>query len=180
MMPTNGSGLAASKICGPYSLKHDASENERVADDMLQGEKEVRAGEYGRDCYGSRSVVGIDRCTFFNHQAIPYRVEIDQPCPFANTTYCWGAYKAVRFTTDKIDASVIGVHSRRQPKFRRTTTCVPLNMNAGFMDGPYWNDDQLQVDYYLGPMNRTNEFTDYTFRQYGEPFKWGVTAYSVK
>ncbi|KAK5945744.1 hypothetical protein PMZ80_002952 [Knufia obscura] len=52
-------------------------------------------------------------------------------------------------------------------------------MNAGFMDGPYWNDDQLQVDYYLGPMNRTNEFTDYTFRQYGEPFKWGVTAYSV-
>lgn len=180
MVPPNNSGLSSSKVCGPYSLKADATTPERIADDMLQGQKEIRAGEYGRDCYGTRPVVGFDRCTFFNNQTIPYRVEIDQPCPFANASFCWGTYKAVRFTTDLVQASVIGLHSSKQPSFRRSTTCVPLNLDSGFMDGPYWNGDQLQVDYYLGPMNRSSEYTEYTFRQYGEPFKWGVSAYSVK
>lgn len=169
---------SSSTACGPYSLRNDTSDVERIADDMLQGEKESRAGDYAKDCYTDHVVTDVERCNFFYNQSIGYSMET-VPCPFADISYCRESYNAVRFYTPLVDSEIIGLNADIRPKFRRSTTCVPLSMRPEFVD-PYWYNDQLQVDYYWGPINRLDEFTPYTFRQFGEPFKWGITAYALK
>jgi len=182
-MPVELLGLSASKHCGSWSLRKDAGKEAEDDDDLLQAQKEMRAGQYGRDCYGHRSVTSPDRCAFFESQTISYNVQIGQECPFKDKNFCaGGGYTAARFTTGLVDASVLGINTGKPPKFNRTTICVPLYLDQGFVKeippGPHYHD--YQYEYYLGPVNDSDYHSNYTFRMFGDPFKWDVPAYSVR
>lgn len=177
-IPATKSGLSGSHPCGVWTLKPDVTDRERDVDDLDQTQKEIRAGQYARDCYGDQSIVRPGRCNFFENQTISYTTDVKQPCPFKDPSFCNGAYTAVRFSTGLIDAEVLGINSPRVPKFNRTTICVPLNMKRGFIKRVP-PDNQFRFDYFLGSTNGSRGTTDYTFRQFGDPFKWDVPAYSV-
>lgn len=182
-IPVESSGLSASKHCGSWSLRKDAGKEAEDDDDLIQAQKEMRAAQYGRDCYGHRSVTSPDRCTFFESQTITYNVQTGQECPFKDKHFCaGGGYTAARFTTGLVDASVLGINTGKPPKFNRTTICVPLDLDQGFVKeippDPHHHD--YQYEYHLGPVNDSDYHSNYTFRMFGDPFKWDVPAYSVR
>jgi hypothetical protein len=183
MIPVESSCLSASKHCGSWSLRKDAGKEAEDDDDLLQAQKEMRAAQYGRDCYGHRSITSPDRCTFFESQTISYNVQIGQECPFKDTHFCaGGGYTAARFTTGLVDASVLGINTDKPPKFNRTTICVPLYLDQGFVKEipPDSHHHDYQYEYHLGPVNDSDYHSNYTFRTFGDPFKWDVPAYSVR
>jgi hypothetical protein len=145
----------------------------------------MRAGQYARDCYGTRSVTSPGRCNFFATQSIPYpEPELEQTCPFRDTTLCAGGdTTAVKFSTGLVDASILGFNSDTTPKFKRTTICVPLNLNQGFVDiePPSPHHSVTRYVYNLGPVNDSEQYSsNYTFTLFGDSFKWGISAYSVR
>lgn len=177
-VPPIKSGLSKSRPCGVWSLRPKVSGEEQDKDDLVQTQKEIRAGQYARDCYGDQSIVRPGRCNFFENQTISYQTFLNQPCPFKDSSYCNGAYTAVRFSTGPTSARVLGMNSPNLPTFTRTTTCVPLNMRRGFVK-QVPPDDQFRFDYFLGQTNGSRGMHEYTFRQFGDPFKWDVPAYSL-
>jgi hypothetical protein len=182
-IPVESSGLSASKHCGSWSLRKDAGKEAEDDDDLLQAQKEMRAAQYGRDCYGRRSITSPDRCAFFESQTISYNVQIGQECPFRDKHFCaGGGYTAARFTTGLVDASVLGINTDKPPKFNRTTICVPLYLDQGFVKEipPGHHNHDYQYEYHLGPVSDSEYHSNYTFRTFGDPFKWDVPAYSVR
>jgi hypothetical protein len=153
-------------------------------DDLLQAQKETRSGQYARDCYGQRSVTNPDHCNFFNSQAILYDdILLEQECPFEYFSLCaGGGYTAVRFSTGLVEASKIGINSPNPPKFNRTTICVPLNMEQGFIKEipPDKQHRDYQYEYDLGPVGNSEYQSNHTFHMFGDPFEWAVPAYSVR
>lgn len=91
-----------------------------------------------------------------------------------------GLEDAVRFWTDEVDASVIGVNVAERPKFKRTTICVPLNIDQGFARkvSPVGTNDDDKYEYYLGSTDGTE--IDFTFVTDGDPFDTNIPAYSVR
>lgn len=182
-IPADSLGLSASVDCGSWSLRTDAGKEAEDSDDLLQAQKEMRAGQYGKDCYGHRPVTNPDRCTFFNSQSIPYSVQVGRECPFKDKNFCAsGGYTAARFTTGLVDANVLGINSRRTPKFNRTSICVPLNIDQGFVRelAPDTEHRDYQYEYYLGQVEDSGYHSDYTYRMFGDPFQWDVPAYSIR
>lgn len=114
----------------------------------------------------------------FYNQSIAFSTKIGQRCPFESKELCFdGLYSAVTFDTTPVDASIIGINAPLTHKFRRKTTCSPLNMSEPYItrsDRPT-NDTYL---YNYGPKNRGS--TNHTFQTRGHPFDWLVPAYSVK
>ena len=185
------SGLSSSKTCGSYSLK--ANNTDPVSesrDDLVQAQKESRAGQYGRECYPDAPVLSPDHCNFFDSQAIPSHLKFEQQCPFENHTFCNGNYTAVTLSTGIegsdgfVDASVLGLHSTKRPRFRRTSTCVPLNMRQGFIKQIPPDSDHIdnQFEYYLGPVSDSTSGyeAEYTFKMFGDPSRWEIPTYLVK
>jgi hypothetical protein len=183
-MPADSLGLSASKHCGSWSLDFKNAGNElRDNDDLLQAQKEMRAGQYGRDCYGHRSVTSPAQCAFFDNQTISYEVLKGQDCPFADRDICaGGGYTAVRFSTGLVEASVLGINSPKAPKFNRTTVCVPLKLKDEFVKEipPDTQHRDYRYEYYFGPVSGSEHSSNYTFRTFGDPFTWDIPAYSVR
>lgn len=85
----------------------------------------------------------------------------------------------VRFTTDLVDASHIGVRGHEPPKLNRTTLCVPLNVDAN--DLVYHYDDlPAHWEYNFGSVNGTLHQANYTFRQQGDPWDWDIRSYTMR
>lgn len=178
-VPSEKAALSGSGTCGLWSLRDDANGVAQDADAMLQGEKETRSGLYARDCYGAQTSTGLDECMLFRQRKIDSSVERGQECPFANNTYCASTgFTAVRFSTDQANARNIGVKVRDPPRFNRTSICVPLDLNAGFVrrlsrSNGHWGYD-------LGPVYSDEYSSNYTFTQYGDPFEYDVRAYTMR
>jgi len=183
-MPADSLGLSASKHCGSWSLDFKNAGNElKDNDDLLQVQKEMRAGQYGRDCYGHRSVPSPAQCAFFDNQTISYEVLKGQDCPFTDRDICaGGGYTAVRFSTGLVEASVLGINSPKAPKFNRTTVCVPLELKNEFVKEipPDIQHRDYRYEYYFGPVKDSEYSSNYTFRTFGDPFTWDIPAYSVR
>jgi hypothetical protein len=182
-IPADSLGLSAGKICSWWELKKGSRREAMDNDDLVQARKERRAAQYARDCYGNHAIANLEQCKFFATPTIPYEVEPNQACPFRDNKLCPGRGDiAVKFTTGRIEASVLGINSPRPPKFSRTTICVPVDVNRGFVhqippDNTYSED---RYRYYLGPKNGSSQSYDYTYEMFGDPFKWDVAAYSVR
>ena len=179
----DSSGLSASKYCGSWSLKRNPGKQAMDNDDLLQAQKERRAGQYGRNCYGQRWVTSPDQCKLFDSQTIGYDVSFDWECPFQNKNFCHGGkFSAVRFSTGLKDASVLGINTAKPPKFNRTTVCVPLDLDQGFVREipPDVHHHDYRYEYDLGPLNGSEHSSNYTYRTLGNPFKWDVPAYSMR
>lgn len=178
-VPTNNFGISNSQTCGVWNLRNNSSPLEIDRDDLVQARKEFRAGYYARNCYSGRSGADPARCNQFAQTAIDYRCE-KAHCPFRNHRFCYGTYEATQCSTDWVDASALGINSPKNPRFKKTMICTPLDMDAGFVDPHEEDDEGWMFDYYLGPFDGSLNHTEYTFRQYGFPFKWGVPTYAVK
>lgn len=182
-LPADTLGLLDSNFCGSWSLMPDLGESVRADDALRRSEKERRAGEYARACYGSRSVASPDQCTFFSTQSIDYKTS-KVGCPFKDKSVCAGGNAPIarRFTTDLVDARQIGINTANATKFNRTSICVPLNLDQGYvMEIPpdkYHYD--YRYEYHLGARNGSNFYSNYTFRTSGDPFNTELPAYSVK
>lgn len=170
-------GLSSSKHCGIWQFNEDAGGEAADRDDWYNYQKEARASRYARTCYNSPDPTGPFSCRVFYNQSIAYTTKTHQPCPFALPELCHdGLYSAVSFDTGYIDASVIGINLPYTHKFRRTTTCSPLNMSESYVRGSSASTNDTAYYYYYGPKHNTN----YTFNTSGQPFEWLVPVYSVK
>lgn len=186
-VPVDESALSAARTCGMWSLRDNIGRESESRDDLFQAQKEARAGQYGKECYVDASVLSPDHCNFFDTQSIPSHVHFNQKCPFQDSSFCTGNYTAAVFTTGLegsdgfVDASTLGLNSPLRPKFRKTTTCVPLNMRQGFIRKllPDSVHVDYQFEYYLGPVNDSASgfSANYTFKMFGDPYRWEIPAY---
>ena len=170
-------GLSSSKHCGIWQFNEDAGGEPADRDDLYNHEKEARASQYARMCYNSPDPTVPFSCRVFFNQSIAYATKIHQTCPFASPELCHdGLYSAVSFDTGFVDASVIGINSPNPYKFRRRTSCSPLNMSEAYILRASQGPDETAYHYRYGPKDTTN----YTFNTSGRPFEWLVPVYSVK
>lgn len=170
-------GLSSSKHCGIWQFNEDAGGEAADRDDWYNYQKEARASRYARTCYNSPDPTGPFSCKVFYNQSLAYTTKTHQPCPFASSELCHdGLYSAVSFDTGYIDAGVIGINSPNTYKFRRTTTCSPLNMSESYVQRSSASTNDTAYYYYYGPKHNTT----YTFNTSGRPFEWLVPVYSVK
>ena len=171
-------GLSSSKYCGIWQFDDDnAGQDAADRDDLNNYQKEARAGRYASNCYNSPDSTNTLSCKIFYNQSIAYTTKTHQPCPFASSELCLdGLYSAVTFDTGFVEASVIGINSPVNYKFRRITTCSPLNVSEPYVKGPIQGANDTTYRYYYGP----KDDVDYTFRSFGRPFEWLIPVYSVK
>ena len=170
-------GLSSSQHCGIWQFNEDAGGEAADRDDWNNYQKEARASQYARTCYNSPEPTEPFSCRVFYNQSIAYTTKTHQVCPFASSELCHdGLYSAVSFDTGYVDASVIGINSPKTHKFRRTTSCSPLNMSEPYVLRSSSGTNSTAYHYYYG----SKDNTDYTFNTSGQPFDWPVPVYSVK
>ena len=169
-------GLASSQHCGIWQFDIHAGQEAADRDDLANYQKEARASQYARTCYNAPNPDDPFSCRIFYNQSIGFDTKTDQPCPFASSELCSGGlYSAVSFDTGLIDASVIGVNAPVTHKFRRTTSCSPLNMSKPYIVSSEGTNN-TDYQYYYGP----KDDIEYTFNTSGRPFEWLVPVYSAK
>ena len=170
-------GLSSSQHCGIWQFNEDAGGEAADRDDWNNYQKEARASQYARTCYNSPDPTEPFSCRVFYNQSIAYTTKTHQVCPFTSSELCHdGLYSAVSFDTGYVDASVIGINSPKTHKFRRTTSCSPLNMSEPYVLRSSSGTNSTTYRYYYG----SKDNTDYTFNTSGQPFDWLVPVYSVK
>ena len=169
-------GLASSQHCGIWQFDDKAGDEAADRDDLYNYQKEARASQYARTCYNAPNPDDPFSCRIFYNQSIEFDTKTDQPCPFASSELCSGGlYSAVSFDTGLIDASVIGINAPVTHKFRRTTSCSPLNMSKPYIVSSEGTNN-TDYHYYYG----SKDDIEYTFNTSGRPFEWLVPVYSVK
>ena len=169
-------GLASSQDCGIWQFDDKAGDEAADRDDLYNYQKEARASQYARTCYNAPNPDDPFSCRIFYNQSIEFDTKTDQPCPFASSELCSGGlYSAVSFDTGLIDASVIGINAPKTHKFRRTTSCSPLNMSKPYIVSSEGTNN-IDYHYYYG----RKDDIEYTFNTSGRPFDWLVPVYSVK
>ena len=169
-------GLASSQDCGIWQFDDKAGDEAADRDDLYNYQKEARASQYARTCYNAPNPDDPFSCRIFYNQSIEFDTKTDQPCPFASSELCSGGlYSAVSFDTGLIDASVIGINAPKTHKFRRTTSCSPLNMSKPYIVSSEGTNN-TDYHYYYG----RKDDIEYTFNTSGRPFDWLVPVYSVK
>ena len=174
---TDRAALSSSKHCGIWMFDDDAGYEAAGRDDLRDYVKEDRAGQYAQNCYNTPSSGYANGCDYFYNQSIPYSVKFEQPCPFKSANLCLhGLYSAVTFDTGFVDASVIGINSPTSYKFRRQSTCSPLNTSEPYIRQVPGKSNETTYRYYYGPKDNV----DYTFETSGTPFQWLVPVYSVE
>ena len=170
-------GLSSSKHCGIWQFNEDAGGEAADRDDLYNYQKEARASQYARNCYNSLDPTDPFSCKIFYNQSIAYNTKTHQACPFASSELCHdGLYSAVSFDTGYVDASVVGINSPKTHKFRRRTSCSPLNMSEPYVLQSSSDTNGTAYRYYYG----SKDNADYTFNTSGHPFEWLVPVYSVK
>ena len=99
-------------------------------DDLYNYQKEARTSQYARSCYDTLDTSSSFGCNFFYNQSIAFSTSFRQTCPFRSSELCLkGLYSAVTFDTGLVDASTLGINALVAHKFRRMTSCSPLNMS---------------------------------------------------
>ncbi|KAL9127469.1 MAG: hypothetical protein Q9217_003669 [Psora testacea] len=127
-------GLASSKHYGIWQFDKDAGQEAADRDDLDNYRKEARASQYARTCYKSQDPRSPFSYGMFYNQSIIFETRTHQLCPFASPELCMGGlYSAVTFDTGLIDGSVIGINAPVTHKFRRSTTCSPLNTSEPYI-----------------------------------------------
>jgi hypothetical protein len=156
-----------------------ASREARTRAGVLDLEKETRAGEYAQNCYDTADSFDSIRCDFLYHRSIPFgEPDFTGDCPF-DLKICGERW--VTFRTGEVDASALGINVPATPKFRRNTTCTPLNM-----DSPYIRNETINGTtsfyYQYGGKRRdgfNNPPVNYTHNTTGNPFDLVAPVYDV-
>jgi hypothetical protein len=172
--------LWSSDHCGVWQFDSDrAGEGASTRADVYDREKEFRAGEYAKYCYDTSDKLQSMYCGFFYQPNISFTTSYSYECPFADEEVCVLGSPAVTFDTGLVDASNIGVNDKVTYKFRRWTTCSPLNVGPPYVRNQTTNGTTTFY-YYYGQTVDGDKITNYTFSSTGNPFSWLAPAYHVK
>jgi hypothetical protein len=183
---TDRAAISSSTNCGIWAFDENAGDEAAARADLRDYQKEARAGEYARNCYDSQNATDSIRCDFFYHSSIAFTSKSLDKCPFGSYELCLGGlYSAVTFDTGLVDASQIGINFESTHKFRRKTTCSPLNMDYSYVrNESSRNSDDATYYYYYGSIYDDTTVppttTNYTYKTSGHPFDWLAPVYSVE
>ncbi|KAK8037309.1 hypothetical protein PG991_000655 [Apiospora marii] len=183
-MPTNNTALANSADCGFWDLNRNTDWRIQDNDDLIQARKEMEAGHYAKSCYGEQLTAQSEQCNIFQPPVIAYqkeKINCPFPCRDPNKCICAnGIYRsAVRFDTGTFRLDKLGLNAAHLPLVRRTSTFVPLDIEYGFVDAIPDDKAFWKFEYYLGPINDSAGYRNFTFVSRGYPFNWGVADYAV-
>ncbi len=90
---------------------------------------EVESVEYAKRCYPANA--RSEECNYFYNQSINFSVKHNGTCPFPGDVCLYGQNGAFSMTTGRISPRTIGINTRLNYQFERTTTCSPLRMDDG-------------------------------------------------
>lgn len=178
---TSRAARSSSTSCGIWEFDDENAGDEAAArSDIYNYQKEARTGDYAQNCYNSLTATDSTRCDFFYNSSIGFTSKSFDSCPFKSQDLCRGGlYSAATFDTGLIDAGNIGVNSKITHKFRRRTTCSPLNMDEPYVRKSLPNDTTYR--YHYGSINDENgtPTKNHTYETSGTPFKWLAPVYSL-
>jgi hypothetical protein len=181
-IPTDSSALSNADICGQWDLPANASPAAEDAEQLFQAQKEIKSAAYAGRCYVDDHSSDSASCNAFAYNRVAaIKSEGNQACPFVDHSYCdqtGDGFNAETFTTDAVKAQRIGIKTREDITFNRTTTCVPLNIYQGFVKK--LSDSAGHWGYELGPVASDEYSSNFTFSQYGDPFEWDVRSYTMR
>jgi hypothetical protein len=179
---TDRAALWASDCCGIWMFDDENAGQEAASRaDLYDREKEARAGEYARNCYGNPSVTDPTHCEFFYFRNITYnKPSYSYVCPFPSKEVCAPSTQSVTFDTDLVDASLLGINSPVTHKFRRRTACSPLNLEGPFATNVTTNGSTTYLYNYGHTMNfGVHPANNITYSTTGDPFIWQVAGYKL-
>jgi hypothetical protein len=166
-----------SGYCGVWRLNSTkAGEGAAALNDILyMREKEARAGEYARNCYGDANALQSLRCDFFYNQKIKYEAAPSWDCSFAEEVCLPRQRSTITFDTGYVDINQIGINSKHPYKFRRRTNCSALSVEDQFVR-PETKDGATTYYYEYGTKGSSN----FTYKTTGNPHEWHAPNYLVR
>ena len=174
---SDSTGLSSSKHCGIWQFDDNAGDDAGYRNDLCNRQKEEQASQYAQNCYSNPDVANTLSCKIFYNQSIGFETKTQQTCPFPSAELCYnGLYSAISFDTGPVDASVIGINHKPTYKFRRRTSCSPLNTSQPYVSRHSEDPEDHMYYYNYGSLDDT----DFTFNTSGRPFDWLVPVYSAK
>lgn len=92
-------------------------------------------------------------------------------CPFEDSDLCVKGAPAVTFDTGLVEASSLGINAAPEDiyKFRRSSTCVPLNVDFPYVKTRDRNGTTV-FDYYYGQISDDDYSREATLTSLGSPF----------
>ena len=182
---TDHAALLASNKCGIWMFDNAAGEEAASHADLRDIRKETQAGDYAKSCVHPDDAPDPKGCGLFYQRKIDYTSESVARCPFASPAVCYdGLFSATAFDTGLVSLNSIGINSEVDYKFRRRSTCAPLNMDFPFVQNKSDAAGDDAYFYYYG--NITDEAScapenhEYTLKTTGHPFDWFAPGYSLR
>ena len=211
-------GLLKSEKCGLFEFDNMKwGEDNAGVVDSLMASRESRAATYAQECYrwgkekGKKEQNGEGKkekeegedkrnkvkrgkamkCDFFYTPDLEF-YRNRTPCPFNKSAICHtgGIHKlpAVTFDTEHLDSSLLGINANPTYKFRRTSTCVPLNAEPPYVKHFANSPTDHGYVYFYGGFNEVRndcpsnpkKIRDWTMRIVGHPFDWLTPVYRLK
>jgi hypothetical protein len=109
---------------------------------------ETESAEYAKRCYPATA--RAEECSYFYNQSIHFSVKHNDSCPFKGDLCLNGPNSAFTVTTGKVWPRTIGINTRLNYSFERTTTCAPLRMDEDRYIQRYWDGSKDRYRYLYG------------------------------
>ncbi|RDW58675.1 hypothetical protein BP6252_13151 [Coleophoma cylindrospora] len=161
--------LIVSPNCGGVYMRDGASSASRLLRVMSQT---LSASNWARNCYGDQNNL---QCGTYAAKEIPWTVNANASCPFANETCRLGATTAYDMDTGLVDShSILGINAPPSQRlfFRRKAVCTPMRLgNYSFYENFTYSDDappDRVVRLYLGAYAGVNYTYEYNTHDYSE------------
>ena len=176
-------GLLATRRSGIYNYDAAGDADKEYSQDLHNRDKEERVSQYAQRCYGKPDPATLLSCKEFYRRDLKYEVKREQPCPFISNDVCYKLDSpAILFDTGLVGPDALGINTAETFKWRRQTTCVPLNMSAPFITHDNQPIANRTYFYNFGSIKYKNgKKKDYTLNTTGDPFKQSkIPAYRVE
>ena len=115
---------------------------------------EVESVEYAKRCYPASA--RSEECSYFYNQSIHFSVRHNDTCPFQGDICLFGPAGAFTMTTGIISPKTIGINTRLNYGFERTTTCSPLRMDNGRFIQRHIENGKDHFRYFFGGFDGTS------------------------
>ena len=119
--------------------------------------------EYVRRCYRESNIT--DGCNQFVQRKVPYSIYNSTSCPWPGMCYHGDLNSSYTMDTGPLSARVLGINTKRQYEFIRTTTCSPLNTSQTYIVTAVRqeNDTHRGYAYLYGKSSRKVTFANLTW-----------------
>jgi hypothetical protein len=178
----DGTALWSSQHCGVYDFDDSNGDQEMTRNDVYNLQKEARAGEYARSCYGSFDSSNLDaisfpmQCGTFYQSKLRFNKWTTPGCPHFEGNICKEGPLSITFDTGIIDSGLLGINVPKAYKFRRNTTCSILDVESHVKESL----ENGTTKYYYDFGRKRGWPNPYTYYTVGRPFDSTASGYSLK